>query len=83
MAELQARIYREMSPARKLAIVDDLIRTNRQLLWAGLKHRHPEETEARLERRLLGLVLGEDLATRAYGPLDDCAPDDSGTDDAA
>lgn len=68
---LRARLYREMSPARKLELVDDAIRTNRMLLWAGLEARHPGESEARLERRLLGLVLGEDLATRAYGPLDE------------
>ena len=57
--------------AQELEIVDDAIRTNRQLLWAGLVQRHPDESEARLERRLLGLVLGEELATAAYGPLDD------------
>jgi hypothetical protein len=64
----RARIFREMTAARKLELVDDAIRTSRQLLRAGLRQRHPGASEEALERRLLGLVLGEDLATSAYGP---------------
>jgi hypothetical protein len=63
-------IYREMSPQRKLALLDDAIRTSRQLAWAGLKLRHPGESPERLRRRLYSLVLGEALATEIYGPLD-------------
>ena len=63
-------IYRRMPPSRKLALIADAIWTSRQLAMAGLRQRHPDESPARLRRRLLGLVLGEELATKAYGPLD-------------
>ena len=65
-----AEIYGHMSPERKLRQVDDAIRTARSLAFLGLRARHPGESVERLHRRLLGLVLGEELATRVYGPLD-------------
>lgn len=64
-------IYRRMPAWRKAELVDDANRTARQLALAGLRSRFPEESLPRLRRRLLDLVLGEDLARRAYGPLDD------------
>ncbi|MFN8178736.1 MAG: hypothetical protein U0167_12480 [bacterium] len=69
--EVLLAIYREMPPWRKLELVDDAIRTSRQLAWAGLRHRYPDESVERLRRRLCGLVLGEELATKVYGPLDE------------
>lgn len=65
-----AEIYGRMSPERKLRQVDDAIRTARFLAFQGLRARHPGEPVERLRRRLLGLVLGEELANRVYGPLD-------------
>lgn len=50
-------------------LVDDAIRTARQLAWAGLRSRHPTESVASLRRRLLGLVLTEKLARNVYGSL--------------
>lgn len=64
-------IYRSMTPQRKLELVEDANRSARQLAWAGINQRHPDESLERRRRRLLGLVLGEDLATRVYGPLED------------
>jgi len=66
-------IYGAMPPWRKLEIVDDAIRTSRHLAMMGLRLRHPDDSKAMLRRRLLGLVLGEELATRVYGPLDPSA----------
>ena len=63
------QIYRDMPPARKLEIVDDAIRTSRHLAMVGLRLRHPDDSANRLRRGLLGLVLGEALAMRVYGPL--------------
>jgi hypothetical protein len=40
------------------------------LAMAGLRQRHPDESLERLRRRLLGLTLGEELATKVYGALD-------------
>ena len=65
--------YRAMPAWKKLEIVDDANRTARQLALAGLRSRHPGESLPRLRRRLLGLVLGEKLATRLYGELGDVA----------
>ena len=62
-------IYRQMPPWRKLELVDDAIRTSRQLAMMGLRLRHPGESPDRLRRRLLGLVLGETLAEKICGPL--------------
>ena len=64
-------IYREMPSWRKVELVEDSIRTARQLAMVGLRSRHPDESRQRLRRRLLGLVLGEDQATEIYGPLDE------------
>ena len=36
----------------------------------GLRSRHHGESVAKLRRRLLGLVLGEETARKVYGPLD-------------
>ncbi len=67
--EVMLDIYRRMPVWRKLELVDDAIRTSRQLALIGLRSRHPEDSEARLRRRLLGLVLGEETALEVYGPL--------------
>ena len=64
-------IYRRMPVRRKIELVDDAIRTGRQLAMAGLRSRHPHETLERLRRRLFGIMLGKDLAKKVYGPLDD------------
>jgi hypothetical protein len=64
-------IYRRMPPRRKVAVVCDAITTGRVLAMAGLRARFPQESKARLRRRLLGLVLGEAVADEVYGPLDD------------
>ena len=64
-------IYRRMPAWRKMALVDDANRTARQLALAGLRSRFPGETLPKLRRRLLGLTLGEEVASEVYGPLDE------------
>jgi len=64
-------VYRGMPAWRKAQLVDDANRAARQLALAGIRSRHPGDSEARRRRRLLGLVLGEETATRVYGPLGD------------
>ena len=63
-------LYRRMPGWRKLELVEDATRTARQLAFCGLRSRHPGESLERLRRRLAGLVLGEELAEKVYGPLD-------------
>jgi len=62
-------LLRDLTPARKMAMVLSANRTARALALTGLRDRHPIETQARLHRRLADLWLGPDLAAKAYGPL--------------
>lgn len=68
---ISIEIYRNMPAWRKIQLVEDANRTARQLALAGLRSRHSTESPTRLRRRLFGLTLGEYLASRVYGPLDD------------
>lgn len=67
---VQMNILRRMSSAEKFALVKDANRCTEELMMAGLRMRHPEAGPAELRRRLLGLMLGEELARKAFGPLD-------------
>jgi hypothetical protein len=64
-------LLREAPPWRKLEMVDQLNQTVKLLAMIGLRERYPDETESQLHRRLMGLLLGEDLAIKAFGPLSD------------
>jgi len=48
--------------------VGEMSRTVRELALIGLRRRYPHDTEERLRRRLATMLLGEELARRAYGP---------------
>jgi len=60
-----------MPPWRKAQLTADACDCARQLSLAGLRLRHPTESEASLRRRLADLTLGEELAARVYGPRRD------------
>ena len=62
---------REMPPWRKLALVGEMHRTVRSLAEAGLRQRYPDESPGQRERRLADLLLGPELAARAYGPTEE------------
>lgn len=62
-------LYRQASGQRKLAIVGELYAATKQLMLGGLRQRHPRATEAELRHRLADLLLGPELAEKAYGPL--------------
>lgn len=64
----RARLFAAMSPARKVELVEDANRTARLLALAGIAHRHPQASDEERFRLLVGLTLGEELATAAYGP---------------
>lgn len=66
---VQLAIYRDMTPAQKLHLVLEAIHLSRDLALAGLRARHPAARPDDLRRRLYGLELGEELATKVYGPL--------------
>ena len=60
---------REMPAWRKLEMVAQLNQTVRELALSGLRIHYPQADEAEIWRRLADLVLGAELAEKAYGPL--------------
>jgi hypothetical protein len=66
---VQIEIFRRMPAWRKVQLIEDANELSRQLALAGLRQRHPDAAPEELRRRLFGLFLGEELATRVYGPL--------------
>lgn len=67
----QIEIFRRMTSAEKFRLVSDADRTARRLALAGLRRRYPAAGPEELQRRLMDLLLGEELAAKVYGPLDE------------
>lgn len=65
---VQIEGLRHMPSWRKMALVSSMNRMVRLLALAGLRERYPDDSSAQRRRRLADLVLGPDLAARAYGP---------------
>ena len=65
---LQITELRRMPPWRKVALVGEMNHTVCSLALAGLCQRYPSDSPERRARRLADLVLGRELAERAYGP---------------
>lgn len=74
---IQIEIYRRMTAEQKIDLVCQAIRDARALTLAGLRLRYPEAPPDEIQRRLKGLLLGEELAEEVYGPLKE-GEDDSG-----
>jgi len=62
-------LLRKAPAWRKLEMVGQMNQTVRELALSGLRQRHPNATPEELRRRLADLLLGPELAARAYGPL--------------
>lgn len=69
MEALLARLLREAPPWRKMQMLVQLNAAARAVALAGLRRRHPNASEAELRRPLADLLLGEELAAKAYGEL--------------
>jgi len=67
MEALQIRLWREASPARKMQMLAQLNDSVRLLALAGLRSRYPQADENELRYRLAVLLLGEELARKAFG----------------
>jgi hypothetical protein len=67
---LQVELMRRAPDWRKLQIVAELNRTVQTLALVGLRERYPDASPSELRRRLADLVLGPELAARAYSPLE-------------
>jgi hypothetical protein len=61
------RMLREAPSWRKLEMVDQLNQSVKLLVLTGLKTRYPDESGTQLCRRLVDLLLGEELALKVYG----------------
>jgi hypothetical protein len=70
---LQVQLLRKASPVKKLEMLAGLNASAHLLALIGLRYRYSEESEAKLQRRLAGLLLGENLACKVYGELNDVA----------
>jgi hypothetical protein len=68
---VQIEILRSMPPWQKLRLWNDLNMAMRQVALSGLRERFPSASPEELRRRLATLLLGPELATRAYGPEPD------------
>jgi hypothetical protein len=68
-AAIQTQLMRQVSPARKLAMVGEMNETVKTLALSGLRSRYPADSPEKLRRRLADLLLGPELANRVYGPL--------------
>jgi hypothetical protein len=66
---LQIEQLRQMPSWRKMALMAGMGQTVQMLALAGLRQRYPGDTPAQQRRRLADLLLGPELAARAYGPL--------------
>ena len=66
--ELQVEHLRRMPSWRKMTLVSEMNRAVRILAMAGLRQRYPEDSPEQRRRRLADLILGHELAFRAYGP---------------
>ncbi len=69
MEALQIELWRQASPTRKMQILAQLNTAARLLALAGLRWQYPEAGEEELHRRLADRVLGEDLARKVYGEM--------------
>jgi hypothetical protein len=63
---LQIERWRKMSPAEKAAIVTGLTRAAHELALAGVRQRYPGAAPREHFLRLAILVLGAELARKAY-----------------
>lgn len=62
----QIAAWRRMSPAEKAATVAALNRAAREMMVAGIRHRHPEAGEREVFLRAAIILLGPELAIAAY-----------------
>lgn len=56
----------QLSPAQKLQMMAELNASAHLLALSGLRTRYPNLTEAQLLRSLASLLLGDELASKAY-----------------
>jgi hypothetical protein len=69
-ARRQVEAWRAMTPAEKLSLVRAMNEAVRQLALAGVRQRHPDASPREQFLRLAIVMLGADLARKAYPEID-------------
>ena len=67
--EVLISLLRQAPAWRKLQMTCQLTQTVRTLALHGLRRRHPQANDDTLRRQLADILLGPELAEKAYGPL--------------
>jgi hypothetical protein len=62
----QVESWRRMSAVQKAAMVTGLTRAAYAMTWAGVRQRHPDASPREHFLHVAVIVLGPDLARRAY-----------------
>jgi hypothetical protein len=60
-------LYAGMTPAQKLRRVSELTSIVNRLALAGLRSRHPDDSNEQLRLRLARIRLGDDVVDAVYG----------------
>lgn len=68
---LQIEGWRRMSSEQKAATVTALTASVVELARAGVRHRHPDESDRAQRLRLATILLGADLARKAFPDVTD------------
>jgi hypothetical protein len=63
---MQIEIIRRMPSWIKYSLVDDLNETAKAFAISGIRQRHPDATPEQIQRMLVDLMLGPELANRVY-----------------
>lgn len=66
---VQIELIRQAPTWRRVELAGEMYETVKALALIGLRQRHPHDSPQELRRRLADLLLGSELALRAYGPL--------------
>jgi hypothetical protein len=69
MEALHIQLWRQASPIRKMNMLAQLNKSAEMLALAGLRTKYPEASESEIRRRLAGLLLGEEIASKVYGKI--------------
>lgn len=64
---VQVEALRRMGGPKRLQLALEMSEESRQVTLAGIRHRHPDWTDAAVHRELLRLMLGRELATAVLG----------------
>lgn len=67
--QIQFAQLRKVPPWRKVEMLIGLNEMALDLAYCGLERRHPDVSEADLNRYLVDMLLGAELANRVYGEM--------------